>query len=75
MAVLINNETSKYQESLQKCNTQDDKLLEIKQIESEQRLIIERMVHVELQKQRLQNLLDTLQTLESDSDSDDDQSI
>jgi hypothetical protein len=72
MAVVINDETSKYQESIQKCNTQDDKLLEIKQIESEQRLIIERMVHVELQKQRLQNLLDTLQTLESDSDSDDD---
>jgi len=72
MAVVINDDTSKYQESIQKCNTQDDKLLEIKQIESEQRLIIERMVHVELQKQRLQNLLDTLQTLESDSDSDDD---
>jgi hypothetical protein len=72
MAVVINDKTSKYQESIQKCNTQDEKLLEIKQIESEQRLIIERMVHVELQKQRLQNLLDTLQNLESESDSDDD---
>lgn len=68
MAILINEKLNKYQELIE----QDDKKLEIKQIESEQRAIIDRMIHLELQKQRLQNLLNVLQSVDSEFSSDDD---
>jgi len=64
-------ETNKlYPELLQKCNKEDDKASEIKQIESEQRLIVEQMIRLELQRKRFQNILNVLQTMDSDDDED-----
>ncbi len=75
MIMLNEEEASKYPELLKKCNKEDDKISEIKQIECEQRVIAERMILLELQKKRLQDLLSLLQTMESDDDDDgDDQS-
>jgi hypothetical protein len=72
MPMLINDETSNYQELVKKDDKEEEKVLEIKRIECEQRLIVDRMIQLELQKQRLRNLLDVLHSLDSDDDDDDD---
>jgi len=72
MIMLTEEEASKYPELLKKCNKEDDKASEINQIEYEQRLITERMIRIEFQKKRLQDLLSALQTMESGDDDDDD---
>jgi len=59
------NQSSGYSEDGQKA-------LEIKKIEYQQRSIVERMIHVKLQQERLQTLLDELQSMDSDDDDDDD---
>ncbi|CAF0885004.1 unnamed protein product [Rotaria sp. Silwood1] len=73
--VLTNGERGKHQELLQKNDKECDEVLEIKQIEFEQRLIIQRMVHLEVEKERLKNLLNALKSLGSDDDDDDDQCV
>jgi hypothetical protein len=69
--ILANEDASKYPELLQECNKEDDKTLEIKQIECQQRLIAERLSFLELEKKRLENLLNVLQSSDSDDDDDD----
>ncbi|CAF0969015.1 unnamed protein product [Adineta steineri] len=63
----IKDQNNKYQQIIGK---DGDKASEIKRIECEQRLIVERMLRLEVQKERLQNLLDVLQSLDSDQDDD-----
>ncbi|CAF3231377.1 unnamed protein product [Rotaria socialis] len=69
---LANEGISNRQDLMQTCGTESDEALEIQQIELEQRLIIQRMIHLELQKEKLKGLLNALHLLDSDDDSDDD---
>jgi hypothetical protein len=66
------NETNACPELLKECAKEGDKALEIKQIEYEQRLIVERMIRLELQKEQVQKLLNVLHSLDSDDDEEDD---
>jgi hypothetical protein len=71
MDMLTKNEVKECLELMAECTIDGDgKALEIKKIEYEQRLIVERMIRVSLQKERLQNLLEVLQSLDSDDDND-----
>jgi hypothetical protein len=72
MTILPSEEASKYPDLLEKCNKEDNKALEIKQIECKQRMIAERLIHLELQKKRLQDCLNALQASNSDDDDDED---
>jgi hypothetical protein len=69
--VLTKEEAVRYPELLQKPNNSDS-VSEIRCIESEQLLIAERMVRLDLQKKQLQDMLNALQNMESDDDDDDD---
>lgn len=69
--VLTKEEAIRYPELLQKPNN-GDSVSEIRYIESEQLLIAERMVRLDLQKKQLQDMLHALQNMESDDDDDDD---
>ncbi|CAF2404718.1 unnamed protein product [Rotaria sp. Silwood2] len=73
--MFTNDEKNKHQELRQKCGKEYDEVLEIKQIEFEQCLIIKRMVQLELQKERLKGILNALQSLDSEDDGDDDQCV
>jgi hypothetical protein len=66
--MVISDQTNKSHESNQNCNREEDKLQQIKQIECEQRLIIERMIRVEFEKKRLESLLNMLRSLDSDDE-------
>ncbi|UJR21128.1 hypothetical protein I4U23_024228 [Adineta vaga] len=67
MSMYMKDQSNKCQQSLN--NMQDDnKAAEIQKIESQQRLIIQRMIRVEMQKEKLKHLLDVLQSLDSDAD-------
>ena len=48
-----------------------NKLLEIQQIEQQQRLITERMVHIQLQKKKLEQYLNLIQSLDTDDEDSD----
>lgn len=51
--------------ALQNCSELSDKILEIRQIEYEQRLILEEIDSIDAKQQRLQDLLNLLQSTKS----------
>ena len=63
-----NIETNKREELNQNRAQEGDKIQEINQIEHEQRLIVERMLRLNLEKERLHDLLDMLQCSDSDEE-------
>ncbi|CAF2113055.1 unnamed protein product [Rotaria magnacalcarata] len=65
---LANEDISKKQDSMQTCGKESDEALEIQQIELKQHSIIQRLIHLELQKERLKGLLNALHSLDSDDD-------
>lgn len=63
----MNNETNKYRIIPQNSSEIPNEILEIQQIEYEQRLIRERINRVDEEKQRLQDLLNLLQSTKSNN--------
>jgi hypothetical protein len=59
-------------ETFQMYDNEDDKALEIKKIEYQQRFIVERIRHLELQRKQMDNYLNFLQSLD---DSDEDENV
>jgi hypothetical protein len=51
--------------TLEECLQLRDKLLEIKQIERQERLVFERLDHINGEKEHLQNLLDILHAMDA----------
>jgi hypothetical protein len=61
----IHSEANKHRVASQDCNELSDKILEIRQIEYEQYLLVEEMNRVDAEKQRLQHLLNLLKSTKS----------
>lgn len=65
--------TRKHDDLLQSRTTESLAALEIQNIEIQQSIIIQRMVNLEVEKQKLKNLLKVVRSLDStDDESDDD---